>query len=198
MMPVPCTSFGKNGNGGAVAHNEPASKFIRRSCRDVSVALDQVPRLRERINNQARHHLWAEWLQGKLEGRDDAEIAAAAAQRPKQIRVVLLARFNPTTIGGDDVGGHEIVDGQTELAANPAKSTAEREAGNTCGRIDPSRRYQSEGLRLTVKFTKRHAGRHSRCAADGIDLNRFHQAQIEYHPAVIDRAAGNIVAAAAN
>src|SRR6516165_7113254 len=93
------------------AHNEPASKFIRRSCRDVSVALNQVPRLRQRINNQAGHHLWAEWLQGKLEGRDDAEIASTAAQRPKQIRVVLLARFDLPTIGSDDLGGQEIVDG---------------------------------------------------------------------------------------
>ena len=83
---------------------------LRRSCRDVSVTFDQVPRLRERINNQAGHHLGTAWLKGKLEGCDDAEIAAAAAQRPKQIPVVLLARFDPPTIGCDDVGGLEIVD----------------------------------------------------------------------------------------
>src|SRR6516162_4812045 len=136
------------------AHNEPAGKFIRRSCRDVSVTPDQIPRLREGINDQAGHHLWAEWLQGKLEGRDDAEIAAAAAQRPKQVRVVFLARSDLPTIGGDDVGELEIVDGQTELAANPAKPAAKREAGNTRGRIDPCWRYQPEGLRLTVELAE--------------------------------------------
>src|SRR5262249_58353214 len=132
----------------------------RRSCRDASVTLDQVPRLREGINNQAGHHLWAKWVQGKLEGRDDAEIATTAAQRPKQIRIVLLARFDPPTIGGDDVGGYEIVDGQTELAADPAESAAEREAGDTSGRIDPCWRYPPQGLRLTGELAGRDARRH--------------------------------------
>src|SRR5262245_24883991 len=149
---------------GGRANNEQARKFIRRSCRDRSVTPDQVPRLREGINNQARHYLWAEWVQGKLEGCDDAEIAAAATQRPKQVRVVLLACYDPPTIGGDNVGGHEIVDGQTELAANPAKSAAQREAGDTGSRIDPCWRYQPEGLRLTVELAERDPGRHA-CGA---------------------------------
>src|SRR5262249_14731199 len=172
--------------------------FIRRSCRDLSVTPDQVLRLSEGINDQAGHHLWAEWVQGKLEGRDDAEIAAAAAQRPKQVRVVFLARSDLPTVGGDDVGGDEIVDGQTELAADPAKSAAEREPGDTGSRIDPCWRYQPESMRVSVELAGRPPGRHRGGAADGIDMNRFHQAQIDHYPAVIDRAAGYIVAAAAN
>jgi hypothetical protein len=46
----------------------------------------------------------------ELEGRNDAEIAAAAPQRPEEIRVLVLAGANQLRVGGDDIGRDEIVD----------------------------------------------------------------------------------------
>ena len=48
-------------------------------------------------------------VQLKLEAGDDAEVAAATAQTPKQLGVLGLTRADAFTSRVDDVGGDEIV-----------------------------------------------------------------------------------------
>ena len=55
-------------------------------------------------------------VQLEEEAGDDAEIAAAAAQRPEQVGVLLLAGGDEAAVGQHDVGLEQIVDGQAVLA----------------------------------------------------------------------------------
>jgi len=89
-------------------------------------------------------------MQLELELRDDTEVAAASAQSPEEIRVLGLARVNEPAVGGDDVGAHEVVTRETELAHRPADAAAEREAGDAGRRDEAARRGEPVRLRLVV------------------------------------------------
>ena len=47
----------------------------------------------------------ADMVQAELQAGHDAEVAAAAADRPEQVRVVLGVRAEQLAVGGHDVGG---------------------------------------------------------------------------------------------
>jgi hypothetical protein len=66
----------------------------------------------------------------KQETGDDAEVAAAAADRPEQLRVLCLAGGDHATVGEDEVGGEQVVDRESVLACQVAGTAAERQAGN--------------------------------------------------------------------
>ena len=46
-----------------------------------------VLRLFERLNDHAAKHLRSDWMQAELEGSCNAEISAAAADRPEKILI---------------------------------------------------------------------------------------------------------------
>lgn len=52
-------------------------------------------------------------MQPELELGDNAEVAATTAQRPEQVRVVLLRGTQDLTVGGDHFSRDQVVDGQT-------------------------------------------------------------------------------------
>ena len=75
---------------------------------------DEVPQQAEdlgRVVHRPRHHTGehggAERMEPELEGRDDAEVAAAAPEAPEQVGVLLLAGDEKFAVGRDDVAGHE-------------------------------------------------------------------------------------------
>ncbi len=63
-------------------------------------------------------------MEPKLERGNDTEIAAAASQRPEQIRVLVLRGPQLPAIGRHDLGSEQIVDGQTMLAHQPGYAAA--------------------------------------------------------------------------
>ena len=71
-------------------------------------------------------------MQFELERGHDTEIAAAAADRPEKVGVLRCACLDERAIGGHHVGGDQIVDRKSELAAEPSKAAAEREPGDPC------------------------------------------------------------------
>src|SRR5205823_3179 len=60
-----------------------------------------------------RHHA-AQWMEGELKGRDDAEVAAASSQSPEEVGVLVGGRGDPLAGGGDEVGADEVVARQAE------------------------------------------------------------------------------------
>jgi hypothetical protein len=48
-------------------------------------------------------------MQTELEGGDDAEVTAAATERPEQFGLVRLATDYEAAVGRDHVGGDEVV-----------------------------------------------------------------------------------------
>jgi hypothetical protein len=53
-------------------------------------------------------------VQREPERRDDAEVAAAASQRPEQIGVLVGGCLDDAAFGGDNLGGKQVVDGEQQ------------------------------------------------------------------------------------
>ena len=151
-----------------LAHDGPGRELVRRRVGEAAELGQQPLRLVERMHDEARQDLRTHRMEPELEGGDDAEIAAAAAQSPKEVRVLGVAGAHKLPVGGDDVGRDEIVDRQSEFARGPAEAAAERQAGDAGRRVDAGRRRKAEFLRLAVEVGERRAGhRPEPCASPG-------------------------------
>jgi hypothetical protein len=83
-------------------------------------------------------------VQLHLEGGDDAEAPAAAAQRPEQVAVVVGVDATQLSVSGDELDGGDAVGRQPELAGVPADSPAERVAGDADVRRGAVQRGEAE------------------------------------------------------
>jgi hypothetical protein len=86
-----------------------------------------------------------------LERRDDAEVPAAAPQRPEQVLVLAVARSHSAPVGGDDLGGDEVVAGKAEAAGQVAHSAAECEPADARRRDHPGGRREPVLVRRVVE-----------------------------------------------
>jgi hypothetical protein len=62
-------------------------------------------------------------VQPVVEARDDADVPAAAADRPEQLGLAVGVDLEHAAVGGDDLGAEEVVDREPVLAdqvAHPA------------------------------------------------------------------------------
>ena len=76
---------GQEGQRRRLAQHRPHAQLVRGVGGEVAPRAQHLPRLRERVDDEAGVHLGADRMQLELERRDDAEVAAAAAQGPEQI-----------------------------------------------------------------------------------------------------------------
>jgi len=137
-------------------------------------------------------------MQLELEGRSDAEIAAAASDRPEQVVVLGLAGPHWSAIGGDQVGREEVVNGQPVTAGQVADTAAECETADAGGRDDPAGRRQAVGVGRIVEVSPGCAPARTRSAAARIDSNVSHQGQVDDEAVVVATEAGRAVAATAD
>ncbi len=80
-------------------------------------------------------------VEPELEGRDDAEAAAATAQRPEELGVLRRVGAHVLAVGGDELDRGEAVGGEAEPAGVPADAAAEAVAGDAdVGRAAVQRR----------------------------------------------------------
>ena len=136
-------------------------------------------------------------MEAELGLGDDAEVAAAALQRPEQVGVLVLGRDDDVAVRGHDVGRDQAVAGEAELALEPAAAAAGRESDHAGRRDAAAGDREPELLRLAVELTPVDARLDARGAALRIDAHSFQCAQIEHDPAVAAREARDRVAAAA-
>jgi hypothetical protein len=131
----------------------------------------------------------------ELEGGDDAEVAAAAAQRPEEVRVLVGRRADEAPVGGDQLAGEQVVAGEPVLALEPARAAAEREPGDA-GRGDaPSGGGEAVLLGGAVDLRPGGAGADARAPGDGIHLDLVERADVQHEAAVVEAAAGHRVPA---
>ena len=128
-------------------------------------------------------------VQPEEERGDDAEVAAAAAQRPEEIGVLRLAGGDEAAVGEHDVGLEQIVDGQPELAREVAQPAAEGDAADAGGGDDAARRGQPEGVGGVVQIAQRRAALDAGGAGLGIDADPVHRREVDDQP-VVDRCPG--------
>jgi hypothetical protein len=108
----------------------------------------RISRLRSGASEAARLVRPSSWsqtskLSSALERRHDAEVATASTDRPEQVRVASVVDLEALSVRRHDLGGHQAIDGQADLACKDADAAAERESGNTHrGRV-PEASYES-------------------------------------------------------
>ena len=76
---------------------------------------------------------------------DDAEAAAAAAQRPEQVGVLVGRRVHELAVGGDHLGGDHAVGGEAVGARQPGGAAAQRVAGDADGAAAAGQRAEAVG-----------------------------------------------------
>ena len=123
---LPCHSWGITGSGGAVVRFTTAVIWSGASAAHSRKACSKPRRLTGVEDRPCIDHR-PEGMQVELELRDDAEVAAAAAQPPEQLRVLGLAGVDEAPIRGDEVSRNQVVARQAELPHRPADAAAERE-----------------------------------------------------------------------
>ena len=137
-------------------------------------------------------------VQPELELGDDAEVAAAAAQAPEQVRVTGLVDMQPVAVGGDQLVRLHVVARQPEPAREPAHAAAERQPADA-GVGDVARgRGQSMLHRGAIQRAEQRAALHPCATALGIDADAAHRSQVDHQPAVGDAQPEHAVPSAAH
>ena len=85
-------------------HDQVEGQLVRRAGCELVIELQEIARMGE--VDQTRHHA-SERVQGELERRDHAEVAASAAQAPEQIWVLVGRRAHALTGGCHQLGADQ-------------------------------------------------------------------------------------------
>ncbi len=129
---------------------------------------------------------------------DDAEVAAAAAQGPEEVRVLGRAGRHEPPVGQHDVGFEEVVDRQAAGAGQVAEAAAEGEAADAGGGDDAAGGGEAEGVGGVVDVAPGAAAADAGGPGGGVDPDARHGREVDDEPAVAGAEAGAVVAAAAD
>ena len=143
---LPCCSSGTNGIGGAgmtLAIVESSSGAASASAMKPAIASGVAGRI------SIPPTIGVDRVEPELEAGRDAEVAAAAADRPEQVRIVLGVDAEELAVGGHDLGGEQVVDREAVLADEVADAAAERDPA------DPDRAGVAEPDRQAVRARPR-------------------------------------------
>jgi hypothetical protein len=91
------------------------------------------------MHHETREDLRARGMQVELELRHDAEVAAAAADGPEQIRMMIAVHGEHARVGSHEPRAAQVVDREAVLARGPAEAAAERQARDAGGRVHARR-----------------------------------------------------------
>src|SRR5262245_8492801 len=128
----------------------------------------------ERIGDQPSRDHWPYRMELILKGRSDPKVAAASANGPEQIGLLVLAGPDHLAFGSHQVDGAKIVEGQAILAHQPTQSSAESEPGNSGAGHDPTRDSQAVQLCLAVELNPGDASLGAHRKSLGVELVPFH------------------------
>src|SRR5262245_35853639 len=178
------------------AKPDDGSQLIGRVGDELPVEAQDIGGVLGRPEDRAGDDGGAERVQREPERADNAEVPAAASQRPEQVRVIAGGCPNDAARSGDDLGLHEVVDGEPVLAHEPADATAEAEAADTGVANDASGGGQPVGLRLVVNVPPQGAALHVGGTRARVDRDGPHGGEVDDDPVVAHRGAGHVVASA--
>jgi len=136
-------------------------------------------------------------MQCELEGGDNPEVAAAAAQGPEHLRLLVLADSQQVAIGCHQIGRDDIVAGETEISAGPTDPTAECQPTEPGVGYDARWRHQAPLLGQFIDVAQEASPADTRDAPGWVDHSRAHPSEI-HDQSVADRQTGYLVPTAAD
>lgn len=113
-------------------------------------------------------------MQGELERGHDAEVAPPAADRPEQVRVLVLAGGDDLAVGEDHLYRDQVVTCEPVDRGRPAVAASCREAADAGARDAASRRMEAVRLRGTIELAPEDAAVGAGRAGHGIDVDGAH------------------------
>lgn len=99
-------------------------------------------------------------------------------------------------VGGDDVGGEDVVAGEAVLPHQPAQAAAERQAADAGVGNGPAGRGEAERLGLVVELAPDQAALGLDRFCPGVNADALEAGQVDHQAAVAHGVAGRAVAAA--
>jgi hypothetical protein len=108
-----------------------AAQIVRRRFHEVTPQGDDLIGALLGVGGTTEHEFRFDRVQLELKACNYAKIAAAAAQRPKQIGMLGLTGMNQSAFRSYDVRRHQIVNAEAVAATQPTDAASEREARNT-------------------------------------------------------------------
>jgi hypothetical protein len=163
----------------------------------VAVSAEHVVGRLAVVEHPAGEHGGPDLVQGVLERGDNAEVAAAATQRPEEVGVLVGAGVHELPVRGDDVGADQAVAGEAAAPEQPADTAAEGEPGDPGRRHQPTGEREPELLRLVVEVAPQATGLRDDPPSCRVDPDPPHRRQVEDQSAVGGGEAGDAVPAAA-
>jgi hypothetical protein len=112
------------------AQGDDRGDLTRRDSDQVTVRAQDRGRVIQRPQHRPGQHPRTHRVESERETHDGAEGAAAASQAPEQVWMLVVAGRHDRAVGGHDLGGVQVVDGQAVPAASASR----------CRRPAPGRR----------------------------------------------------------
>ena len=137
-------------------------------------------------------------MAAERERRDDAEVAAAPAQGPEEIRLSLGVGLHDRAVGQDDCRRDEIVDREPQCPRQMSNASAEGEPTDARGADDSDGNAQPVLMRGVEHVLEQRPASDPRQLRRRVDLDRVHLREIDHQPAVDAAQAAAVVAAAAH
>src|SRR5580765_4353149 len=137
-------------------------------------------------------------MQLERELRDDAEVAAAATERPEELGILSLTRGDDSPVGDDDGRSKQIVEREPERRAQMPETTAERQAGDACVAERPAGRREPVNLTRRIEVVPERTAAAGRRPLLRVDNDLAHEPQVDRDRSVADAVACDTVAAAAD
>ena len=149
----------------------------------------------ERVDHQTSSHDRAHRMEPVLERGDYPEVRAGAPHAPEEIRVLVLARGEDTSVRGDDLDGEQVVGREAVSTHQVAEAATERVTGDAGRGHRPAGDGEAVKLGLPIQLSPRDAGLRSCCPRRRIDVDPPHRTQVDHQATVGHGLACNVVPA---
>ena len=123
-------------------------------------------------------------MTAERERRDDAEVAASAAQRPEELRLALRVGLDDRAVGEHDRRRHEVVDREPHSPRQVSHAAAERQPADAGGADDPDRNGQAVLMRGLEQILEQRSAADPRHLRRRVDLDRVHLREVDHEPVV--------------
>jgi hypothetical protein len=178
--------------------DEQRADLLRRLGHVRGERVDHLDRALAGVEHERDGHVRSDRVQPVLERGDDAEVAAAAAERPEELLMLVLRGTHDVAVRGDDHGCDEVVDGEAVRPAEPAHAAGERQRRDPGLRDDAERHREAVLLRGPVDVAEAAPAPGAHDSALDVDLDVAQLREVDDHRAVADRVPGDAVPAAAH
>ena len=195
LAPVDRGREGVRGRHGG--EGEEAVELARGGRQEVAVDRQHLGAQLDRPERRPCDHR-VDLVQPELERGDDAEVAAAAADRPEEVGMLVGAGAHLLAVGEHHVGGEQVVDREAGRTRQVAQAAPERDSPDAGGGDDPARRGQPMGLGGPVELAQGGAAADPCGACLRVDLHAVHRREVDHQPVLAGAQPGAVVATAAH